>query len=342
VVVCFDFGTLMTVNPFDIVLLLALPASGKSEIRRYLASLPADVALDDFGFLPTVQIDDYPYVHVMRRISQEARRLGRRTAFFEADDAPFDDTRDWGTLTVLVDEDFRVLRERRVVDDPASWLLDRLDHARATVGAPMLFDDRSELLESAIAGDAAEVVAGLPNPVEGPHTVVIEFARGGPEGASMPLPAPTGYRYSLSLLSPDILARAVILYVWVTAEESRRKNRERAQPGADGSILHHGVPEVVMRTEYGVDDMAWLLETSEVPGTVSVEAHGRTYRIPTARFDNRVDHTSFLRADPECWSRRDVDVLHGQLIDVFGSLRERMNSSTWSGTGPSPTGDPAT
>ena len=144
----------------------------------------------------------------------------------------------------------------------------------------------------------------------------------------MPLPAPTGYRYSLSLLSPDILARAAILYVWVTPEESRRKNRDRARPGVDGSILHHGVPEVVMRTEYGLDDMAWLLESSETPGTVTVEAHGRTYRIPAERFDNRVDHTSFLRADPEQWSRGDVDVLHGQLVDVFGSLRARMNAST--------------
>jgi hypothetical protein len=318
----------MAVDPFDTVLLLALPASGKSEIRRYLASLPIDVALDDFGLMPMVQIDDYPYVHAMRRISQETRRLGMGTAFFKADDAPFDDTRDWGTLTVLLDEDFRELSTRRAVGDPASWLLDRLDRARATVGAPTLFEDRSERLESAIAGDAAELVAGLPDPVEGSRTVVVEFARGGPEGASMPLPAPTGYRYSLSLLSPDILARAVILYIWVTPEESRRKNRDRGRPGADGSILHHGVPEVVMRTEYGVDDMAWLLETSEVPGTVTIEAHGRTYWIPTVRFDNRVDRTSFLRADPEHWSRRDVDALHGQLVDLFGPLRARMSSST--------------
>ena len=324
----FDFGTLMAVNPLDIVLLLALPASGKSEIRRYLGSLPADVALDDFGLMPTVQIDDYPYVHAMRRISQETRRLGMGTAFFDADDAPFADARDWGTLTVLLDEDFHALRRQRAVGASASWLLDRLDHARATVGAPVLFEDRSERLESAIAADAAELVAGLPNPIEEPHTVVIEFARGGPDGASMPLPAPTGYRYSLSLLSPDILGRAVILYVWVTPEESRRKNKERARAGADGSILHHGVPEVVMRTEYGLDDMAWLLESSEVPGTITVEAHGRLYRIPAARFDNRVDHTSFLRADPEQWSRQDVDILHGQLVDVFGLLRARMNAST--------------
>ncbi len=327
-VMSFDFGTLAAVNPLSVVLLLALPASGKSEIRRYLSLLPADVAYDDFGLAPTVQIDDYPYVHLMRRISEEARRLDLGTMFFESDDAPFGDTRDWGTLTVLLAEDFGARSEPREVRDPAAWLLDRLDRARATVGAPMLFEERSPGLESAIHSEAAELVATLPSRVEGPHTVVIEFARGGPEGAEMPLRPPVGYRYALSLLSPDILARAAILYVWVTPEESRRKNRDRARPGADGSILHHGVPEVVMRSEYGVDDMAWLLETSDVPGTVRIDAHGSTYYLPSVRFDNRDDRTSFLRADPAEWSQRDVKRLHAQLVDVFGSLRERRSSTT--------------
>lgn len=311
-----------------VVLLLALPASGKSEIRRYLSSLPDQVALADFGLAPTVQIDDYPYVHLMRRISQETKRLGMGTAFFEADDVPFADPRDWGTLTLLLNEDFQALRAVREVRDPASWLLHRLDRARVAVGAPPLFDARSLELEAAIRRDAVEVVDGLPVAGPGPDTVVIEFARGGPEGADMPLPAPHGYRYSLSLLSPEILARAAILYVWVTPEESRRKNDERARPGEDGSILHHGVPEVVMRGDYGVDDMGWLFETSSTPGTVEVAAHGTTYHVPAVRFDNRDDHTSFLREDPAEWSENDVAELHGQLADAFGLLRERMNSMT--------------
>ncbi|NIA24959.1 MAG: hypothetical protein GWP04_05260 [Gammaproteobacteria bacterium] len=314
-------------RPFDIVLLLALPASGKSEIRRYLASLPPDVARSEFNLGPTVQIDDYPYVHLMRRISQEQVRLGSAPAFFADDTQPFLDDRDWGTLTVLLDEDYHALRREvpEFIPDPAKWLLDRLDRARGTAGAPVPFDaiDSRAALEAAIANDAAELVEGLPSgPLEGGETVVMEFARGGPRGAALPLPPPFGYRYALAMLSAEVLSRAVILYVWVSPEESRRKNRERARPGADGSILYHGVPEAVMEAEYGLDDMAWLLESSDVPGTVTVNAHGRVFHLPTARFDNRVDRTSFLRAGPEEWSPDDIQAVHEELRRAFRSLQE--------------------
>jgi hypothetical protein len=327
----FDSGTLPGVNTLDVVLLLALPASGKSEIRRYLASLPPETMRSDFGLAPTVQIDDFPYVHLMRRISQESRRLGLGASFFAHDDDPFLDARDWGTLTLLLNEDYQALHVGRTVDDPSAWLLDRLDRARTANGAPTLFEGiaRRALIEEAIADEARDLVATLPSgPIEPDHTVVIEFARGGPVGSSMPLHAPHGYGYALSLLSPEILSRAVILYVWVTPEESRRKNRERARPGDDGSILHHGVPDDVMRAEYGVDDIAWLLDVSEVAGTVTVRAQGAAYHLPVARFDNRVDHTSFLRAEESGWPSGDIDVLHHQLVDVFRLLRERTNSTT--------------
>jgi len=314
-------------RPFDIVLLLALPASGKSEIRRYLASLPPEVARSDFNLGPTIQIDDYPYVHLMRRISQEQVRLGSTPAFFADDAEPFLDDRDWGTLTVLLDEDYHALGRETPerIQDPARWLLDRLDRARAAAGAPVPFAGLASraALETAIAKDAAELVEGLPSgPLEGGETVVMEFARGGPRGSALPLPPPFGYRYALSMLSPEILSRAVILYVWVSPEESRRKNRERARPGADGSILHHGVPEAVMEAEYGVDDMAWLLESSDVPGTVTVHAHGRVFHLPATRFDNRVDRTSFLRADPAEWPSNEIRTVHEELQRAFRSLRE--------------------
>ena len=120
---------------------------------------------------------------------------------------------------------------------------------------------------------------------------MIEFARGGRHDAGLPLPAPFGYRYSLACLSPEILRRSVVLYVWVTPEESRRKNRSRADPDDPGSILHHGVPEEVMLNEYGCDDMDWLEQNGPQPGTIAVEAHGQTFALPVGRFDNREDKT---------------------------------------------------
>src|SRR5437763_12614164 len=82
----------------DILLLLALPASGKSEVRRYLASLTPDQCRDDFHLGPTVQLDDYPYVHMMRRVSQELRKRGEDGVFFDSDDLPMKEPLDWGTL----------------------------------------------------------------------------------------------------------------------------------------------------------------------------------------------------------------------------------------------------
>ena len=90
----------------DTLLLLALPASGKSELRRYLAHLDAQVAEEDFHLGSTVQLDDYPYVHMMRRISQELALTGEDPVFFADDGSSFTEPRDWGTLIHLLNEDY--------------------------------------------------------------------------------------------------------------------------------------------------------------------------------------------------------------------------------------------
>ena len=79
----------------DVLLLLALPASGKSEVRRYLASLSPEQCRNDMHLGPTVQLDDYPYVHMMRRVSQELRKVGEGGVFFDSDDQPMKDARDF-------------------------------------------------------------------------------------------------------------------------------------------------------------------------------------------------------------------------------------------------------
>lgn len=310
----------------DTLLLLALPASGKSELRRYLDTRRSD-ELAELHLKPSVQLDDYPYVHLMRRISRELRLLGEDPVFFASDDGGWLEPRDWGVLIRLVSEDYASLTNPTPVPagEAASWLLERLDRARSAAGAPARFDTlgsgpRASLC-AALEAEAAALVRTEPVDLAA-HTVVVEFARGGPVGASMPLAEPAGYAYSLALLSPEILESASILYVWVDPVESRRRNRERARPGpaGDASILHHGVPESVMLDEYGTDDINWLMEASDQPGSVMVNAHGRRFHLPIVRFDNRVDRTSFLRDGIEAWDPARVTELHQVLARDLASL----------------------
>jgi hypothetical protein len=315
------------------VLLLALPASGKSEVRRYLDHLTPEQRRDDFHMGPTVQLDDFPYVHIMRRIDDERVRRGEARIFFDAPDRSFKDPRDWGTLIELLNEDHDDLVHRRAHAPKSASidLFDRLDRAAKKVG----IDARLSVLDGAERGALADALeqeasaqlrsktGSYPDTLEG-KTLVIEFARGGKSGAPMPLAPPFGYGYALSLLAPAILESAAILYVWVTPEESRRKNEARSDPDDPGSILHHGVPSFVMLNDYGTDDIDWLERSSSVPGRVCVDAPGRTFRIPIARFDNRVDKTSFIRDEPDTWASDHVRAVHGGLKSALSRLAQSL------------------
>ncbi len=315
----------------DILLLLALPASGKSELRRYLSSLDPVAARDDLHLGPTAQLDDYPYVHMMRRIAEEVAAMGEEPIFFRSSEEPFLDSADWGTLVRLVNFDFADLTDTPdpVEGSAARWLFDRIDSAREELGVdpvisklpPASLDRLASALENEASTLIDEKNAAIPADLDG-KTIVIEFARGGPEGSEMPLPAPYGYEYALSQLSDAILEQAAILYVWVDPEESRRRNVERAVPGRDGdaSILNHGVPEAVVRNEYGTDDLMWLL-ARDGGSAIEVVRGDRTYAIPTGVFDNRNDLTSFLRADESEWSAFELRKLHRELVNATAGLR---------------------
>jgi len=315
----------------DVLFLLGLPASGKSEVRRYLARLDSARRAADLGLGELVHLDDYPYVHVMRCISRELRGLHADPVFFATDADPFLEPGDWLTLTALLDEDYAALdRPPAHPERPAPHLLERLDRARTAAGLAAPFaglpGPTRAALEDAIQEEAAALadarVRAEPASGEG-RTVVIELSRGAAESMRPPFPPPWGYAHSLSALSPDILQPAAVLYVWVTPEESRRRNRERALPGEEGSILHHGVPERVLRHDYASDDIAWLLDHADRSGHITLSAHGRRHQIPTVRFDNRADHTSFLRADPASWPPGRVAALHQRLTAAFRSLAGR-------------------
>ncbi len=312
----------------DTLLLLALPASGKSEVRKYMDSLPPERCREDLGLGPTVQLDDFPYVHLMHRADEELAKLAWEPLFFAGPDRSFLHTEDWGTLIELVNEDYANAVARRPLPQGGAGerLLARLERAsdRSGVGPRLskLPVDVARKLAQALDHEAADLERNLQAthvPLEG-RTLVIEFARGGPAGASMPLTGGTGYGYSLAHLSPAILERAAILYVWVTPEESRRKNLARADPKDPGSILHHGVPEFVMQNDYGCDDMEWLIQASDRPDTVRIAAHGKVYHLPVARFDNRKDLTTFVRGDAAAWRPADVQALHAGLAAALRKL----------------------
>ena len=314
----------------DVLLLLALPASGKSEVRRYLASLSPEQCHEQFGIGHTVQLDDFPYVHIMRRISDELTARGHEGAFFISPALPFRNPVDWLTLIELINEDYAdlVAKNRPQPESAALWLFDRIDRARERCGGEPVLERLPAALREEIAAPIEEEaralldakVAEVPDTLEG-KTVVIEFARGGADGSPMPLPRPFGYRHSLAQLSPEILEKASILYIWVTPEESRRKNTARTDPDDPGSILHHGVPMAVMYGDYGCDDMGWLLEQSDRDDTVRVEKEGDAYHLPVGRFDNRVDKTTFIREDEQDWADEDVAALKAGMKEAFDQLQ---------------------
>lgn len=312
---------------FPIVLLMALPASGKSEVRNFMAHMDPVVLRDEFHIGETLQLDDFPYVHMMRRIDEELQKMGEPRIFYPGEE-PFIDGRDWGTLCHLLNEDYRDLmnRNRIETDSAARLLFDRIDRTGLAAGIPIRMGAlRPELLSCLAESLEAEAAAMLaakhdayPQSFEN-KTVIIECARGGPDGAALPLTGTFGYQYSLPQFCPEILEKAVVLYIWVTPEESRRKNCDRADPDDPGSNLHHGVPMAVMLGDYGCDDMHWLMEHSEKPGTVTVRAWGSKYVIPVGVFDNRRDKTSFLRDDADNWAPEKIE-------EVTAAIRRATDS----------------
>jgi len=313
----------------DTLLLLALPASGKSEVRRYMLHVPWDDRVNLFHIGDTVQLDDFPYVHFMRVVDEGLEALGQERHFYLGPHDRFKHLIDWGTLLHLVNEDYTWLRDTSIPspEPTAAVLFERLDRARKSVGGPTFFegldaglrDQLAERLEGEALRLNKELFSGRPDSLEG-KTIVIEFARGGPEGADMPLSEPHGYGWNLAQLSDDILSRSDVLYVWVTPEESRRKNIARCDPNDPGSILHHSAPESVMFGDYGCDDVDWLMDNAKQADTIEVEAHGKTYALPIGRFDNRVDKTTFVHDDESEWKDEDAKALHNGLTSAFEKL----------------------
>ncbi len=310
---------------FDTLLLLALPASGKSEVRNFLTNKDPEL----FHMGETIQLDDYPYVHIQLVIDEELKAMGEPRIYHHEDDAggrngPFIDAYDWCALIELLNEDYHEILVGKAENpkNAAIRLFERLDAASVRVGGEAKIASLSATvrarLEEKLEGEARELfddkIKNVLKSREG-KTIVIEFSRGGPVGVR-PLPEYYGYAASLPCLSDELLKRAAVLYIWVTPEESRRKNRDRARPGEDKSILFHGTPESVMLQDYGSDDMLELMEASDRENMLKIEKGDRTYYIPVGRFDNRRDLTTFARKDPGDWKKEEIEALDNGIRDV--------------------------
>ena len=106
-------------------------------------------------------------------------------------------------------------------------------------------------------------------------TTLIEFARGGDNGIAEAL----GY------LHEDVLRRAAIIYLKVPYEESVRKNRRRARPGEEHSILYHSLPDEKMEFYYKTNDWDKL----EAKNPTHIEVKG--IKVPYAVFENMPEKT---------------------------------------------------
>lgn len=327
----------MATNILDTVLLFSLPASGKSETRTYMSSLTPEQCREEMHMGPTLQLDDYPYVHLMHRIDDELKANGWEYAFYKGPNRPFQDDWEWAALIELLNEDYDDLINKRQVSVPsaAQWIMDRFDAAHVKVERPELMGEvpyriRKKVAE-AIEKECREFLdeRNKQNSIDRKgYTIVIEAARGGPNGAAFPLTPPQGYGAAFQQLSTQILERAGVLYVWVDPQESRRKNIERGRPDGQGSILHHSVPMEVMLSEYGCDDMDYLIKQSDKPNTIRVERivkegnlyKTRVFHLPVGRFDNRTDKTSFVREGKANWKKEDVAALHSGLAGALGTI----------------------
>lgn len=324
----------------DVLLLVALPASGKSEVRKFLDFLGPQEQERAFGLRAPVQYDDYPYVEFMRWIDEICARLLRLEPLFYAHpDDTFRDPFEWATLMELLNDDVLGLLERpRDPAEIARWLFRRIDAAELRAGARMKLGRLPEDIQEAIVerlvttrhmegmSEARRLLdpeRPVPGRVLGERTVVIEFARGGPHGAPLPYDPPFGYRYAFSRLCPQVLQRASVLYIKVPPVESRRKNLERAPTGAPGedSSLFHAVPMNVMLGDYGGDDLEALM-AADGGRTVRIDAHGQSFHLPAAVFDNSADITSFVRKVKNSaeWSAADRALLRAALDAGLGHL----------------------
>ena len=106
-------------------------------------------------------------------------------------------------------------------------------------------------------------------------TTLVEFARGGENAI----------HHALTFLSDEMLSKASLIYIKVPYEESVRKNRRRARPGQEDSILYHSLPDEKMEFYYKTND--WEQIEAKDSNFIEVKRH----KIPYCAFENMPEKT---------------------------------------------------
>jgi len=108
------------------------------------------------------------------------------------------------------------------------------------------------------------------------YTALLEFSRGSEHG---------GYRTACNHLSEEILRKAAIIYVDVSYEESKRKNRRRFNPDKPDSILEHGLPDEKLERLY--KEVDWEDMSVSDPHYVTIKG----FKVPYVIFQNEPEIT---------------------------------------------------
>jgi hypothetical protein len=200
---------------------------------------------------------------------------------------------------------FHIGEFEEIDDFPMIWERFEDDDILARHGKPRMFtDDRKYFLEhftwnfflEKMNLVFAKKLAAEPDFTH-KRTVLFEFARGGENG----------FAEAFSFLSEDVLKRAGIVYIQVSYEESKRKNRRRFRPELADSILYHSLPDDKMEFYYKTND--WDRIAKGLDGHIAVKG----LQVPFAVFPNEPEKTD------------DPAKLGPALEDVFGRLWRVMN-----------------
>ena len=89
-----------------ILMFCALPASGKSESRRFIKSLTKEEMAQFHLGDGSTQVDDYPYVDALEKIDVFCYETLGKTIFKDRNTRLFLNGYEWGCLTYLINEDY--------------------------------------------------------------------------------------------------------------------------------------------------------------------------------------------------------------------------------------------